>query len=200
MLSPIMKFILLSLAISTLAAPTHTLGRRQPESLIPSAAPGLSGNVKVMEATVPSASAAAMQGGAAGGSPAEGGGGSNGLGDLANLIGQGVQAITKIIGSVTEATSGGGGESKGAPAPAPAAGGGDLGDIANLIGQGAQGLNSLISAAGSAGDGLGDIASLISNAAGGLGGLGNFLGGLGGLVRRDTSLELQRATEKPRSS
>ncbi|KAE8141888.1 hypothetical protein BDV38DRAFT_174721 [Aspergillus pseudotamarii] len=177
-------FVIFTLVTSILAAPTQTLDRRQPNSVIPSAPSEVSVGVKAMAAPAPSAPPQApAPGGQSGGGSAAGGG----LGDLANLIGQGVQGITKLISTIAGAAGGGGGESGGG---GQSSGGGDL---TNLIGEGVKGLSSLAGAAGDAGGGLGDLTSLISNAAGGLGSIGNLLGGLGGLgglLRRDVTPDL----------
>ncbi|GMF79843.1 unnamed protein product [Aspergillus oryzae] len=182
-------FIILPLVTSILAAPTQTLVRRQPDSVIPSAPSGVNVGVKAMAAPAPSAPPQApAPGGQSGGGSAAGGG----LGDLANLIGQGVQGITKLISTIAGAAGGGGGESGGG-GQSSGGGGGNLGDLTNLVGEGVKGLSSLAGAAGDAGSGLGDITSLISNAAGGLGSIGNLLGGLGGLgglLRRDLDPDL----------
>ncbi|KAE8380464.1 hypothetical protein BDV26DRAFT_135420 [Aspergillus bertholletiae] len=179
--------IIFTLLMSALAAPTQTIERRQLGSVIPSTPAGVDVGVKAMAAPAPSAPPQIpAPGGQAGGGSAAGGG----LGDLTNLIAQGVQGITKLISTIAGAASGGGGESGGG---GQASGGGDLGDLTNLIGEGVKGLQSLAGAAGNAGGGLGDLTSLISNAAGGLGSIGNLLGGLGGLggvLRRNINPEL----------
>jgi hypothetical protein len=83
-----------------------------------------------------------------GGQLGGGSAGNSGLGDLENLIGQGVQGITKLISSISAAVSGGGG------GKSSEGGGRDLSDLTSLIGEGAKTLSNLVGAAGSAGDGL----------------------------------------------
>ncbi|KNG80793.1 extracellular glycine-rich protein [Aspergillus nomiae NRRL 13137] len=124
-------FVILTLVTSILAAPTQTLERRQPNSVIPSAP----SEFKALAAPAPSA-------------PPQASGGQSGGGCTRDY---------QLISTVAGAAGGGGGDS-GKAAESSGGGGGDLGDLTKLIGEGL--IGNAAGGLGSIGNLLGGLGGL----------------------------------------